>query len=80
MTLKNIRLDVAAGEVIGIAGVAGNGQGELFEAVSGEALQRSADTIRIRGKTAGRLSIPAGACLARPSFRRSGLAMVRRRA
>ncbi|MBX3577832.1 MAG: ABC transporter ATP-binding protein [Rhizobiaceae bacterium] len=55
--LKNINLDVRAGEVIGIAGVAGNGQGEFFEAVSGEVLQDRASTIRIRGKDAGRLSI-----------------------
>ncbi|TIU20067.1 MAG: ABC transporter ATP-binding protein, partial [Mesorhizobium sp.] len=38
--LKNINLSVRAGEVIGIAGVAGNGQGELFESVSGEVLQQ----------------------------------------
>ena len=31
ISLKDINLDVRAGEVIGIAGVAGNGQGEFFE-------------------------------------------------
>ena len=36
MPLRNIWLSVKAGEVLGIAGVAGNGQGELFEALSGE--------------------------------------------
>src|SRR5690606_7716166 len=50
-------LDVGAGEVIGIAGVAGNGQGEFFEAISGEVLQMEAGTIRMRGKDAGRLGI-----------------------
>ena len=55
--LRGISLNVRAGEVIGIAGVAGNGQGEFFEAVSGEAMQADAGTIRIRGKDAGRLSI-----------------------
>jgi ABC-type uncharacterized transport system ATPase subunit len=55
--LRDIKLNVRAGEVIGIAGVAGNGQGEFFESVSGEALQDDAGTIRIRGKNAGRLSI-----------------------
>jgi ABC-type uncharacterized transport system ATPase subunit len=30
------RLKVRAGEVLAIAGVAGNGQGELFDALSGE--------------------------------------------
>ncbi len=36
VALKNITLDVKAGEVVAIAGVAGNGQSELFDAVSGE--------------------------------------------
>ena len=57
ISLKDINLNVRAGEVIGIAGVAGNGQGEFFEAVSGEALQQDAATIRIRGKDVGRLNI-----------------------
>jgi ABC-type uncharacterized transport system ATPase subunit len=57
MPLRNISLNVRAGEIIGIAGVAGNGQGEFFEAVSGEAMQPEAGTIRIRGKDAGRLNI-----------------------
>ncbi|MCX7304587.1 MAG: ABC transporter ATP-binding protein [Hyphomicrobiales bacterium] len=55
--LRDINLDVRAGEVIGIAGVAGNGQGEFFEAVSGEVTQQDAGSIRIRGKDAGRLGI-----------------------
>lgn len=55
--LDNISLTVSAGEVVGIAGVAGNGQGEFFEAVSGEVLQADAKTVRIRGKDAGRLGI-----------------------
>jgi simple sugar transport system ATP-binding protein len=57
--LRDIRLTVHAGEVIGIAGVAGNGQGEFFEAVSGEVLQDGAGVVRIRGKDAGRLGISA---------------------
>jgi general nucleoside transport system ATP-binding protein len=36
VALKNISLSVAAGELVAIAGVAGNGQGELFDALSGE--------------------------------------------
>ncbi|SFT92890.1 ABC transporter ATP-binding protein [Mesorhizobium sp. YR577] len=55
--LRDISLSVKAGEVIGIAGVAGNGQGEFFEAVSGEATQPDAVTVRIRDKDAGHLSI-----------------------
>ncbi len=34
--LNAIDLEVHAGEVVAIAGVAGNGQGELFDAISGE--------------------------------------------
>jgi ABC-type uncharacterized transport system ATPase subunit len=55
--LRNINLTVKAGEIMGIAGVAGNGQGELFEAISGEVLQPDAATVRIRDRDAGRLSI-----------------------
>jgi simple sugar transport system ATP-binding protein len=55
--LRNVALTVKSGEVIGIAGVAGNGQGELFEAVSGEVIQDRGDVIRICGKDAGRLGI-----------------------
>ena len=55
--LRNIDLAVRAGEVVGIAGVAGNGQGELFEALSGEVQQDNAATVRLRGKDAGRLGI-----------------------
>jgi simple sugar transport system ATP-binding protein len=55
--LRAIDLSVRAGEVVGIAGVAGNGQGEFFEAVSGEALQDDAGSVRINGRDAGHLSI-----------------------
>ena len=55
--LRNIWLAVRAGELLGIAGVAGNGQGEFFEAISGEALQESPDQVRIRGQAVGRLGI-----------------------
>jgi general nucleoside transport system ATP-binding protein len=55
--LRDISLAVRAGEVIGIAGVAGNGQGEFFEAISGEVLQDRAGAVTIRGKAAGREGI-----------------------
>ncbi|WP_421565957.1 ABC transporter ATP-binding protein [Ochrobactrum sp. EDr1-4] len=55
--LNNISLGIQAGEVVGIAGVAGNGQGEFFEAISGEVLQSSASAVRIRGTGAGKLGI-----------------------
>ena len=55
--LRDINLNVRAGEVIGIAGVAGNGQGEFFEAVSGEVRQHDRASVRIRGRDAGDLTI-----------------------
>ena len=55
--LNDISLGIKAGEVVGIAGVAGNGQGEFFEAISGEVLQSSASAVRIRGTDAGKLGI-----------------------
>lgn len=51
--LKNITLDVKAGEVVAIAGVAGNGQSELFDAVSGERSLARASMLVIDGKPMG---------------------------
>ncbi|MGF1629745.1 MAG: ABC transporter ATP-binding protein [Kiloniellaceae bacterium] len=53
--LKNISFAVRAGEVFGIAGVAGNGQNELLLALSGERLTDHATALRIDGKGVGRL-------------------------
>ena len=55
--LKDISFEVNGGEVFGIAGVAGNGQFELFEALSGERKQAEAGSISIRGKNVGNLGI-----------------------
>ncbi len=46
--VKGISFDIRAGEVLGIAGVAGNGQSELLEVLGGYALARGA--IRLMGK------------------------------
>src|SRR5690606_10567836 len=54
---RGINLKVRAGEIVGIAGVAGNGQGEFFEALSGEVQQSDPAAIRLRGKDMGRMSI-----------------------
>ena len=43
--LKNLNLDVHAGEIVGIAGVAGNGQKELLAALSGEYIIKNNDSI-----------------------------------
>ncbi|MBU3259156.1 ABC transporter ATP-binding protein [Roseovarius sp. PS-C2] len=53
--LKNIHLTVAGGEILGIGGVAGNGQDELLAALSGE-LRSAPGAIRLKGQAIGRLS------------------------
>jgi general nucleoside transport system ATP-binding protein len=55
--LHHISLSVCSGEVVAIAGVAGNGQGELFDALSGERLSPKADMVVIDGEAAGRSGI-----------------------
>jgi ABC-type uncharacterized transport system ATPase subunit len=57
--LKDISLEVHSGEIVAIAGVAGNGQSELFDAISGErSLSRSGEIV-IDGKPCGRETITA---------------------
>ncbi|WP_171133089.1 ATP-binding cassette domain-containing protein [Ruegeria sp. HKCCA6707] len=52
--LKNIHMTVRKGEVLGIGGVAGNGQDELLGVLSGEILT-SADAIKFNGQPIGKL-------------------------
>ncbi|EJN04919.1 ABC transporter ATP-binding protein [Phyllobacterium sp. YR531] len=59
VALHNINLVVNSGEVLGIAGVAGNGQGELFDAISGEVRQEQAGKVTIRSTDASLLGISA---------------------
>jgi ABC-type uncharacterized transport system ATPase subunit len=54
-TLKDISFEVRRGEIFGIAGVAGNGQNELFEALSGERLVASADMVHIDDRQVGHI-------------------------
>jgi len=54
--LDGVSLSVRAGEIVGIAGVAGNGQSELIEALIGLRPVR-AGTIRLRGNDITSLSI-----------------------
>ena len=55
--LDRVCLEVRGGEILGIAGVAGNGQDELFAALSGERLADHDGSIVIDGEAAGHLSI-----------------------
>ncbi|WP_027528389.1 ABC transporter ATP-binding protein [Bradyrhizobium sp. Ec3.3] len=55
--LEHISLELKGGEILGIAGVAGNGQDELFAALSGERLAKDPGTVVIEGIAAGHLSI-----------------------
>ncbi len=57
--LEDIRLDVRAGEIVGIAGIAGNGQAELASALSGATPTEPKDGIRIDGAPAGALPLEA---------------------
>ena len=59
MSLKDISLSVRAGQVLAIAGVAGNGQSELFDAVSGEYPASAAEAVRLRGRAVGTQGITA---------------------
>jgi simple sugar transport system ATP-binding protein len=52
--LDDIRFEVRAGEVVGIAGVSGNGQRELLFALSGEDRRAAPQMIQVAGQAAGR--------------------------
>ncbi len=52
--LQGINLSIRAGEVLGIGGVAGNGQDELLLALSGE-MRTARDMIKLKGAGIGRL-------------------------
>ena len=54
--LVDICMQVRAGEVVGIAGVSGNGQQELLYALSGEDTSAEPQMVEVAGKPAGRLS------------------------
>ncbi|MDF1721511.1 MAG: ABC transporter ATP-binding protein [Minwuia sp.] len=55
VSLKNVSLQVRSGEIVGIAGVAGNGQDELMAALIGERRCAESDTISMDGAPVGRL-------------------------
>ena len=55
--LQHISLELKGGEILGIAGVAGNGQDEFFAALSGERRAQDPGTVVIEGIASGHLSI-----------------------
>jgi len=55
--LRDISFEVRGGEILGIAGVAGNGQEELFQALSGIVPADRPDTVTIDGEAVGRKGI-----------------------
>ncbi len=67
-SLKDISFSVRSGEILGIAGVAGNGQNELLEVLSGERTGGVSGHVRIDGQDLARLGVSAR--------RRAGLATV----
>ncbi len=75
-SLKDIGFSVRAGEILGIAGVAGNGQLELLLALDGE-LSTAPNAIRIDGKSAGELSPNARRALGPAPCPKSGTGMRR---
>jgi simple sugar transport system ATP-binding protein len=54
MALRDVALEVHGGEIVGVAGVAGEGQAELMAAITGEVLSPRADAVRIDGAPVGR--------------------------
>ncbi len=53
--LKNISFDVFGGEIVGIAGVSGNGQAELVSCLSGETPTKTAHVITLDGADVGQM-------------------------
>ena len=53
--LDGVSLQVRAGEVVGVAGVSGNGQKELLYALSGEDTRAQPGMVEVLGRPAGRL-------------------------
>jgi len=76
--LRDISFTVTAGEILGIGGVAGNGQTELMEALSGEVLSDQAGAVCFDDTPVGRLGIAErrrmGGCFA-PEERRGHAAV-----
>lgn len=57
--LADVSLELKAGTILGIAGVSGNGQSELFDTLSGETASPHASTVSLGGVDVGHTSITA---------------------
>ena len=57
--LRGCRLSVDGGEILGLAGIAGNGQADLLAALNGEVRAASPGAVRIDGAPVGRLGVRA---------------------
>lgn len=55
--LDNIEFDLRAGEILGVAGVSGNGQQELLAVLSGEDTRAESTAIRLEGAAIGQRSV-----------------------
>lgn len=55
VSLRDINLQVCEGEIVGIAGVAGNGQDELLHVISGERLVSVETQITLKEQSIGRM-------------------------
>ena len=54
--LKNVSFNIHGGEIVGLAGVSGNGQAELISLLSGERTHGNALAVQIGGKAAAHLN------------------------
>ena len=57
--LRDISLTLQPGEILGVAGVAGNGQRELLAAIAGERRIDDAGRVRLAGRPVGRAGVAA---------------------
>lgn len=57
IALKDINLELRGGEVVAVAGIAANGQSELFDAISGETQVKDAYAVKLCGVPVGKRKI-----------------------